>query len=219
MDVKIENILLDSNNTVRLADFGFSSFADGEGRSCGSAPYIAPEVVRGEKPGYEADIWSFGVVLYCAAVGQFPFYDSERAGLFEKIESEEPVYPERMSGSLRDLIQKMLTKDPRERIGLGEIREHEFLSAFDFEKVEAVMALPKPKRDGDGLVEKIRARDEEMAKYAEFAIVEKSDACKSVQGKLAETLATLKPFSGGVAQDPMKKLALRVAGVKRGRPS
>jgi hypothetical protein len=91
------------------------------------------------------------------------------------------------------------------------------LSGFNFEKAEEIMALPKPECEGDGLVAKIRARDVEMARYAEFAIVEKSDACKCVQGRLAETLATLKPFSGGVTQDPMRKLAVRVAGVKRGR--
>jgi hypothetical protein len=111
----------------------------------------------------------------------------------------------------------MLRKSPTNRISLRGIRDHVFLSAFNFERVHEIMAMPKPEGEGEGLVAKIRARDAEMAKYAEFAIVEKSDACKCVQGKLAETLATLKPFTGGVMQDPMRKLAVRVAGVKRGR--
>jgi serine/threonine protein kinase len=217
MDVKIENILLDSNNTVRLADFGFSTFCDGNPRSCGSAPYIAPEVLRGEKPGCESDVWSFGIVLYCAAVGQFPFYDSNQAVLFDKIEREEPVYPQNLNASLADLIQKMLRKETVERIGLREMREHDFLSGFNFERWEEVLRMPKPEIEDDGIVAKIKARNAEMARYAEFAIVEKSDACKCLQGKLAETLATLRPFEGGVAQDPLKKLAMRVAGVKRGK--
>jgi serine/threonine-protein kinase SIK3 len=220
MDVKIENILLDCNNTVRLADFGFSTFFDAGRQSCGSAPYVAPEVIRGEKPGFEADIWSFGIVLYCISVGQFPFYDPSLPALLHKIEPYAPLYPTDLNPALTVLIQRMLRKNPSDRISLKEIREHAFLAEFDFALVEAVLAMPKPASEGDGLVAKIRARDAEMARYAAFAIVEKSDEHKSAQVGLDRRLATLRPFSEGVTEDPMRRLALRVAGVKRAkRPS
>ncbi|VEN51643.1 unnamed protein product [Callosobruchus maculatus] len=76
-DLKAENLLLDSNNSIKIADFGFSNYYTPGGQLstwCGSPPYAAPEVFEGKKyVGPEIDIWSLGVVLYVLVCGALPF--------------------------------------------------------------------------------------------------------------------------------------------------
>lgn len=76
-DLKAENVLLDDDMNIKLADFGFSNtFIEGTPLStwCGSPPYAAPEVFQGlAYDGPKADIWSLGVVLYVLVCGALPF--------------------------------------------------------------------------------------------------------------------------------------------------
>lgn len=80
-DLKVENLLLDSNETIKLADFGFSStFKLGELLDiyCGSPPYCAPELFLAKKyDGTKVDIWSLGVILYVIVCGYLPFEASQ----------------------------------------------------------------------------------------------------------------------------------------------
>eukprot|EP00011_Vannellida_sp_DIVA3-517-6-12_P011611 CAMPEP_0114625010 /NCGR_PEP_ID=MMETSP0168-20121206/11055_1 /TAXON_ID=95228 ORGANISM="Vannella sp., Strain DIVA3 517/6/12" /NCGR_SAMPLE_ID=MMETSP0168 /ASSEMBLY_ACC=CAM_ASM_000044 /LENGTH=344 /DNA_ID=CAMNT_0001836289 /DNA_START=121 /DNA_END=1155 /DNA_ORIENTATION=- len=89
-DLKPENILLDSNENVKIADFGFSRTFDPNGAMlstcCGSVGYAAPELLLGEKyTGPSADIWSLGVILYTMLVGVGPF-NVEQCGMTKKVE-------------------------------------------------------------------------------------------------------------------------------------
>ena len=75
-DLKVENLLLDNENNIKLADFGFSNYYDSSLMStwCGSPPYAAPELFEGkEYNGPKVDIWSLGVVLYVLVSGTLPF--------------------------------------------------------------------------------------------------------------------------------------------------
>eukprot|EP00834_Sanchytrium_tribonematis_P001895 NODE_50_length_31184_cov_0.705099.p16 type:complete len:253 gc:universal NODE_50_length_31184_cov_0.705099:24475-25233(+) len=76
-DLKAENLLLDENMDIKIADFGFSNQFDPEGKLdtfCGSPPYAAPELFQGRRyVGPEVDIWSLGVILYVLVTGCLPF--------------------------------------------------------------------------------------------------------------------------------------------------
>lgn len=74
-DIKAANLLVDLDGTVRIADFGLSVDKPLMGKCgfVGSVPYMSPEMVKGEYYGFETDIWSFGVVIYCAVYGQYPY--------------------------------------------------------------------------------------------------------------------------------------------------
>ena len=88
-DLKPENILLDSENRIRIADFGLSNvMRDGMflKTSCGSPNYAAPEVICGHLyAGPEVDVWSCGVILYTLLCGSLPFDDDNISSLFRKI--------------------------------------------------------------------------------------------------------------------------------------
>ena len=91
-DLKPENVLLDADLNVKIADFGLSNeIKDGDflKTSCGSPNYAAPEVIRGGLyTGPEIDVWSCGVILYVMLCGRLPFEDEDVQSLFTKISRE-----------------------------------------------------------------------------------------------------------------------------------
>uniref|UniRef100_A0AAV1VLS1 AGC protein kinase n=1 Tax=Peronospora matthiolae TaxID=2874970 RepID=A0AAV1VLS1_9STRA len=152
-DLKPENILLDEAGFVRLADFGFarehvhrldqncSSF-------CGSADYVAPEVIRGDGYGLAADLWSFGCVVYELLTGYPPFYSPrDRASLFRKINEEEPRFSDRFSPELCDFLSGLLHKDVCQRLGNGpngmqDIFDHPFFASISWNRLETKRVKP-----------------------------------------------------------------------------
>ncbi|XP_064389365.1 5'-AMP-activated protein kinase catalytic subunit alpha-2-like [Halichondria panicea] len=131
-DLKPENLLLDSNNQVKIADFGLSNLMkDGEflSTSCGSPNYAAPEVVSGKLyAGPEVDVWSCGVILYALLCGTLPFDDRNVSMLFKKIKSGQYYVPSHLSSEVVDLISKMLQVSPVKRITIDGIREHDWFN-------------------------------------------------------------------------------------------
>eukprot|EP00758_Cryptobia_borreli_P003114 Tbor_TRINITY_DN3537_c0_g1::TRINITY_DN3537_c0_g1_i2::g.2901::m.2901 len=130
-DLKPENLLLDSQDNLKIMDFGLSNLqrADGEGTLlqtvCGTPNYVAPEVLK--ERGYNgiiADIWSCGVVLFVMLAGYLPFDDQNMNALFNKIERGEYRMARHFSDSAKDIIGKMLTVDPAKRITVQGIIEH-----------------------------------------------------------------------------------------------
>lgn len=127
-DLKPENLLLDADNTLKIADFGLSNtMRDGDflRTSCGSPNYAAPEVISGNLyAGPEVDVWSCGVILYALLCGSLPFDDESIPNLFKKIKSGMYSLPSHLSSLSRDLIPRMLVVDPMKRITIPEIRQH-----------------------------------------------------------------------------------------------
>lgn len=129
-DIKVENILFDKYRNIRLADFGLSCSTHNKEdlrQQCGSMSYAAPEVIKGEIYSNSVDIWSAGIVLYTMITGNLPFEDSNLQKLYQKIVTTNPTYPPTMSAQLVDLLNKILTKDPNQRIKSNDLLKHSWL--------------------------------------------------------------------------------------------
>ncbi|OHT06752.1 CAMK family protein kinase [Tritrichomonas foetus] len=140
-DLKAENILLDSGDNVRLIDLGLCQILENKNdlmdTACGSPAYAAPEVIKGEQYTKSADIWSLGVLLYAIAHVCLPWEDMNLKKLMQKVLYTEPEYSSQLSTELIDLISKMLTKDPKSRITIKEIKEHPWMvNSINLEPVE-----------------------------------------------------------------------------------
>uniref|UniRef100_A0A8C9ZXZ9 non-specific serine/threonine protein kinase n=1 Tax=Sander lucioperca TaxID=283035 RepID=A0A8C9ZXZ9_SANLU len=132
-DLKTENLLLDANMNIKLADFGFGNFYNaGEPLStwCGSPPYAAPEVFEGkEYEGPQLDIWSLGVVLYVLVCGSLPFDGPSLPTLRQRVTEGRFRIPFFMSQDCENLIRKMLVVDPARRINMAQIKQHRWMLA------------------------------------------------------------------------------------------
>ncbi|XP_066585927.1 calcium/calmodulin-dependent protein kinase kinase 1 isoform X2 [Prorops nasuta] len=135
-DIKPSNLLVDSEGRVKIADLGVSAElrASGELLSgpAGTPAFAAPETTTpGARYSGTCDVWSLGVTLYCLVTGRIPWDGSGSiVGVQAAVRSEPLKYPEKpeLSEDLRDFISKMLAKNPAERITLGEIKEHPWLT-------------------------------------------------------------------------------------------
>lgn len=137
-DIKPDNILLsDDRKTCKIVDFGVSEMFlkpgdDTMQKSAGSPAFMSPELCtagHAEYHGKSDDIWSFGVTLYCMVVGHLPFNKDNFYELYQSIKNDDPDYPSHLSADLKDLLQKMLAKDPQKRITVPQMREHPWTKA------------------------------------------------------------------------------------------
>jgi len=132
-DLKAENLLLDNNMNIKIADFGFSNFWSPSSQLttwCGSPPYAAPEVFEGAKYlGPEIDIWSLGVVLYVLVCGALPFDGASLQSLRDRVLSGRFRIPFFMSSDCESLIRRILVLDPQKRFTLQQIKSHCWMQA------------------------------------------------------------------------------------------
>ncbi|XP_043936930.1 serine/threonine-protein kinase SIK2 [Protopterus annectens] len=130
-DLKAENLLLDSNMNIKIADFGFGNFYKaGEPLAtwCGSPPYAAPEVFEGQQyEGPQLDIWSMGVVLYVLVCGALPFDGPTLPILRQRVLEGRFRIPYFMSEDCEHLIRRMLVLDPSKRLTISQIKEHKWM--------------------------------------------------------------------------------------------
>lgn len=138
-DLKAENVLLDRNKNIRLIDFGLSNIFSQDNpylqTACGSPAYACPEMIKGQQYTSASDIWSAGILLYAIVIGELPFEDDNMQRLLQKIIYTDPKYPSSISPQLTDLLKRMLTKDPDNRITLNKIKEHPWFSQFEYSGV------------------------------------------------------------------------------------
>ena len=131
-DIKPENLLLKENNVLTIIDFGLSNQYKKNQllkTSCGSPCYAAPEMILGRKyNGLLVDLWSSGIVLYAMVCGYLPFEDKNNDKLYKKILNGKFELPSRLSNDCKDLIKKILTVNPKKRIGIDGIKKHPFLN-------------------------------------------------------------------------------------------
>ncbi|KTF81045.1 hypothetical protein cypCar_00028926 [Cyprinus carpio] len=124
-DLKAENLLLDADSNIKIADFGFSNeFKLGSKLDtfCGSPPYAAPELFQGKKyDGPEVDIWSLGVILYTLVSGSLPFDGQNLKELRERVLRGKYRVPFYMSTDCESILRRFLVLNPTKRCTL-EVR-------------------------------------------------------------------------------------------------
>ncbi|XP_030381707.1 putative protein kinase C delta type homolog isoform X2 [Scaptodrosophila lebanonensis] len=144
-DLKLDNVLLDYEGHVRIADFGMCKlqiYLDKTADSfCGTPDYMAPEIIKGEKYNQNVDWWSFGVLLYEMLIGQSPFSGCDEDELFWSICNEIPWFPVYITAEATGILKGLLEKDYTKRIGsqyspAGDIADHLFFRPIDWNLLE-----------------------------------------------------------------------------------
>ncbi|XP_053547361.1 serine/threonine-protein kinase SIK3 [Bombina bombina] len=169
-DLKAENLLLDANLNIKIADFGFSNrFTPGQLLKtwCGSPPYAAPELFEGkEYDGPKVDIWSLGVVLYVLVCGALPFDGSTLQNLRARVLSGKFRIPFFMSTECEHLIRHMLVLEPTKRLSMEQICKHKWMCHgehdLEFEKLIAECQHVKLERQREPLNEQVLHTMDEM---------------------------------------------------------
>ena len=143
-DLKPENILMDEHGYLRLADFGMAKKLKDDEKAmsfCGTPEYLAPEVITMEGHDKMADWWSFGILLFEMLCGLPPFYVENLDKMYDMIKSSQVKFPKRvnLSEDAKDVIRKLLEKNPKKRLGsqsgIEEIKSHPFFASIDFDLI------------------------------------------------------------------------------------
>ncbi|XP_032072049.1 ribosomal protein S6 kinase-related protein [Thamnophis elegans] len=137
-DIKMENILLDEQGHLKLADFGLSRHLLWGSRAftiCGTLQYMAPEVLRGGPYAHPADWWSLGVLLFAMATGQFPVPpERDHLAMLRSVKQSAYTIPAGLSWGLRLLLSELLCQDPQRRpCRLPHFRAHLFFRGMSFD--------------------------------------------------------------------------------------
>ncbi|XP_066601933.1 uncharacterized protein [Prorops nasuta] len=152
-DLKLDNVLLDFDGHIRIADFGMCKlqiFLDRTADTfCGTPDYMAPEIIKGQKYNQSVDWWSFGVLLYEMLTGQSPFSGCDEDELFWSICNERPFIPRYLSQESTDILVLLLEKDAGKRLPGHEIAMHPFFLSLPWDRLERRQLEPpfKPALD------------------------------------------------------------------------
>eukprot|EP00467_Chlorarachnion_reptans_P022949 CAMPEP_0114523648 /NCGR_PEP_ID=MMETSP0109-20121206/21408_1 /TAXON_ID=29199 /ORGANISM="Chlorarachnion reptans, Strain CCCM449" /LENGTH=567 /DNA_ID=CAMNT_0001704987 /DNA_START=129 /DNA_END=1832 /DNA_ORIENTATION=+ len=155
-DLKAENILLDTQGNVKIVDFELANFVRSEPLRtfCGSSYYAPPEICAGKVyDGEKADVWSMGVLLFMMVVGEYPFDDENDAELIRKILKKPVSYPPAFDAQMRDLIDKLLTKDPKQRLSVQRIPHQPCFFVDGKNMYFEIEAPPSPSTNSDRRVQ------------------------------------------------------------------
>ena len=123
--MKPENVLVDRDGYIKITDFGLSKENITSGNMaqslCGTAEYLSPEIISRTGHGKASDWWSFGALICEMLIGSPPFYSQDRERLYRNIKNSEPkLNYSFLSPNAKDIITKLLTKNPDHRLGSGE---------------------------------------------------------------------------------------------------
>uniref|UniRef100_H3B4M1 Protein kinase C n=1 Tax=Latimeria chalumnae TaxID=7897 RepID=H3B4M1_LATCH len=169
-DLKLDNVLLDSEGHIKLTDYGMckEGLRPGDTTStfCGTPNYIAPEILRGEDYGFSVDWWALGVLMFEMMAGRSPFDivgssdnpdQNTEDYLFQVILEKQIRIPRSLSVKAASVLKGFLNKDPKERLGchpqtgFADIQGHPFFRNVDWDLMEQKQVVPpfKPNISGE----------------------------------------------------------------------
>jgi len=147
-DLKPENMLLDEQALLKISDFGLSALYGSDHSAtllhttCGTPNYVAPEVLADKGyDGFQADVWSCGVILYVLLAGFLPFDEPSMSALFRKIIKAEFSYPSWFSPSVKDILNKILVPTPEKRYTMEQIKKSEWFLEGGYEEEDESQVL------------------------------------------------------------------------------
>ncbi|XP_075762149.1 serine/threonine-protein kinase N3 isoform X2 [Pelodiscus sinensis] len=145
-DLKLDNLLLDAEGFVKIADFGLCKegmgFGDCTKTFCGTPEFLAPEVLTDTSYTRVVDWWGLGVLIFEMLIGESPFPGDNEEEVFDSIVNEEVRYPQFLSSEARSILHKLLQKCPERRLGAGErdaeeIKTQPFFRVIDWDALFA----------------------------------------------------------------------------------
>lgn len=155
--MKPDNVVLDEEGHALLTDFGLSKEGVGYSQQgaksfCGSYAYLAPEMVKKVGHGKAVDWYLLGVLFYEMLTGLPPYYAEDKDELFKNIMNDELQLPEHASLNCRDLLARLLDKNPSKRLGsvsgAQELKSHAFFQDVDWEAIyfkrDPILRPPEP---------------------------------------------------------------------------
>ena len=148
-DLKPENILLDYQGHIALCDFGLCKvnmrLDQKTNTFCGTPEYLAPELLLGKGYTRAVDFWTLGILLYEMLTSLPPFYDEDVNVMYRKILNDPLVFPAGFDSTTKDLITKLLVRDPTKRLGfhgVSAIKTHPFFKDIDWNKLNSKGYIP-----------------------------------------------------------------------------
>lgn len=215
-DLKLENVLLDLDGHVRIADFGLSKLLGKRRHAarktppvpsanlriappkpvsmtktfCGTREYVAPEMLSGNEYGQSVDLWAFGILLYEILCGRTPFYSRNREEVYTKIENGALRFPRNLSQEVVSLIRGLLDRNPNTRLGLGSAGINEIKQHAFFDNM-----------DWEGLFQLVSHADNIVVERNMIEELGKTDGQTSKSPSSDTTTAGKKGFGGNTADE------------------
>uniref|UniRef100_A0A673Y7P8 protein kinase C n=1 Tax=Salmo trutta TaxID=8032 RepID=A0A673Y7P8_SALTR len=161
-DLKLDNLLLDTQGYVKIADFGLCKegmgYGDRTSTFCGTPEFLAPEVLTDTSYTRAVDWWGLGVLVYEMLVGESPFPGDDEEEVFDSIVNDEVRYPRFLSTEAIAIMRRLLRRNPERRLGSGEknadeVKKQPLFRSMDWEAL-LQRRLPPP------FVPNIRGRED-----------------------------------------------------------
>ncbi|GAA6067032.1 serine/threonine-protein kinase N2 [Tachysurus ichikawai] len=150
-DLKLDNLLLDTEGYVKIADFGLCKegmgFRDRTSTFCGTPEFLAPEVLTETSYTRAVDWWGLGVLIFEMLVGESPFPGDDEEEVFDSIVNDEVRYPRFLSTESISIMRRLLRRNPERRLGGGErdaeeVKKHLFFRNIDWSRLLAKKVKP-----------------------------------------------------------------------------
>ncbi|XP_024119384.1 serine/threonine-protein kinase N2 [Oryzias melastigma] len=150
-DLKLDNLLLDTEGYVKIADFGLCKegmgYKDRTSTFCGTPEFLAPEVLTETSYTRAVDWWGLGVLIFEMLVGESPFPGDDEEEVFDSIVNDEVRYPRFLSTEAISIMRRLLRRSPERRLGAGEkdaeeVKKHPFFRDVDWNGLLAKKVKP-----------------------------------------------------------------------------